>query len=473
MSAQIRIDYIAGTSLDLNELQVEFDSREQFELYIQEVCEKKRADGYLSFSVDSIVKNRDTFKAYMYEGKRFDIAFDKVERRKILDELERLEDSGHPFARVEIESSVDSTRLESKPVIFIGPEILFDSLVLLQSPSLPSRILGIHLGIRSGMPYAEKLVDKADSRLRMLPFIRVVRPTSVIFTKEKARVLLALEKRNANQVDGIVGFQPDSEGDISFTGELKLDLHNSFSHLDNIFLKWQRVADNTQDIEFKIRYPYLFSSSIGIRAGIDQYRQDTTFNQVKLTAGLFSVLDNGSELSVFFESQNVNNLLGQDDVAGRNTSLAQYGLTYDLNGLNDLFNPTNGIRMMSRVSYGDKEVRQTAENGTLQNVDQWTVGLRLEKFIALKKRSTLLFRLSGLHNESDVIIFNELERIGGIHTLRGTDEQSIRASSYSLFTAEYRFITDERSFFSGFVDYGWYEQDADSGYIRDNPLGIG
>jgi hemolysin activation/secretion protein len=65
-------------------------------------------------------------------------------------------------------------------------------------------------------------------------------------------------------------------------------------------------------------------------------------------------------------------------------------------------------------------------------------------------------------------------RIGGLRTLRGFDEESISASSYSIFSLEYRFLLDQNSFFSVFSDYGLYENNTTgSEYIYDTPLGIG
>jgi outer membrane protein assembly factor BamA len=50
---------------------------------------------------------------------------------------------------------------------------------------------------------------------------------------------------------------------------------------------------------------------------------------------------------------------------------------------------------------------------------------------------------------------NELFRIGGYALLRGFDEESIYASEYAVFTAEYRYLVGINSYFFGFSDVGF------------------
>ena len=89
-----------------------------------------------------------------------------------------------------------------------------------------------------------------------------------------------------------------------------------------------------------------------------------------------------------------------------------------------------------------------------RTIGQWVGRIDISKYFPLADRSVLLARLNSYHIDSEVLIFNELDRIGGLSTLRGHDEQSIRASSYAVSTFEYRFLTGERSYLNAFTDYG-------------------
>ncbi|NNC83245.1 MAG: BamA/TamA family outer membrane protein [Flavobacteriales bacterium] len=474
IAAQVTADYHADQVDRFVNWERQFESIDASRAYLDDQVRQQREEGYLSFSIDSMRIDEPSVHYYIYVGQRFDLPSGlNAGHRQKLKKLDRLENNGYPFARLEINNSLDSSLLLSEAVIYPGPLVRFDSLILLQSPQLPAKVIGHHLGIRSGEIYNEELVEDADRRLRQLPFLQVVRNTSVIFSGQKARVLLGVEKRNANQVDGIVGFQPDADGKVSFTGEVQLDLQNAFSHLDAIHLRWQRVADNTQRLEFDIRYPYLFGSRLGVKAGIEQFRQDTTFNQVILNASLFTILENSSSFAAFISSRVVNDLLVSDTVPGSSTRTQQIGVDYEYNALDDRFNPRKGLFLNAGISYGDKEVQSGTGSSEQVSVDQYMAQADLGYFIPIKKRSTCLLQMTGQRMESDVIIPNELYRIGGLKSLRGFDEQSIRASSYLISTLEYRLLFDERSYLTAFVDYAWYEQDVLEGYLSDTPYGLG
>ncbi len=73
------------------------------------------------------------------------------------------------------------------------------------------------------------------------------------------------------------------------------------------------------------------------------------------------------------------------------------------------------------------------------------------------------------------IFKNEVYQIGGYKLLRGFDEESIYASSYTVLTAEYRFFIGLNSYFFGFADGGWAQNNAYGEIQRKDHtyLGIG
>lgn len=455
---------------------VVLDSFEQLNPYLDAKVAEAFQIGYLSFSIDSIRLGDGNTQVFVFSGKLFDLerSLSSSELKALSKNLEELENSGFPFARAVIKSSLDSIGLEQVIAIDQGPFIRTDSLVLLKEEvKLNHGILARHIGFQKNSPYSEIQIRDVDRRLRSLPFLQVVRPTSVVFARDMARVLVGVDERNANQVDGIVGFQPDAEGRTVFTGEFKLGLHNAMNHLDKIDLLWQRVADNTQRLDLGLRIPYLFKSSLGVDAKMSQYRQDSTFNEVSLKAGLFTVLENGDRFEGNIESRTVNNLLNDLMAPRVSSSTIQYGILYHQVRLDDIYNPLSGRKGAIGISYGDKEVSSAEQESEPGKIGQWIARAELHKFSRLGKRSTLMIRANSYHMESDQIIFNELERIGGLKTLRGMDEQSIRASSYLVLTGEYRALTGERSFLSAFFDQGFYQYKTIDESGSDRPYGLG
>jgi hemolysin activation/secretion protein len=68
---------------------------------------------------------------------------------------------------------------------------------------------------------------------------------------------------------------------------------------------------------------------------------------------------------------------------------------------------------------------------------------------------------------------NELFRIGGNNTLRGFNEESIFASTFSIVNLEYRYLLEENSFLFAFFNGAYYENKAINRNIVDRPFGFG
>jgi hemolysin activation/secretion protein len=98
--------------------------------------------------------------------------------------------------------------------------------------------------------------------------------------------------------------------------------------------------------------------------------------------------------------------------------------------------------------------------------------IQLNWFISLSKRH--VFRLA---NQSEFYIAptfyqNEVFRFGGQVSQRGFNEEELRATTRTIFTAEYRFLVDRNSFAFLFFDQSWYENRT-TNYYNDHPYGFG
>ena len=99
----------------------------------------------------------------------------------------------------------------------------------------------------------------------------------------------------------------------------------------------------------------------------------------------------------------------------------------------------------------------------------------IAKPFLVMKRLVIYNELSGYHFVSPNVYFNELYRFGGNKTLRGFNEQSLFASSISIYTMEFRYLLTENSFIRVFGNTAWYMDKSDrQGRISsDTPYGFG
>jgi hemolysin activation/secretion protein len=70
-------------------------------------------------------------------------------------------------------------------------------------------------------------------------------------------------------------------------------------------------------------------------------------------------------------------------------------------------------------------------------------------------------------------LMNELFRIGGMNSLQGFDDRSIRASTYGIASVELRFLMAQIAYINAFFNGAWYEQKITGDYLRDLPFGFG
>ena len=85
---------------------------------------------------------------------------------------------------------------------------------------------------------------------------------------------------------------------------------------------------------------------------------------------------------------------------------------------------------------------------------QFRIRFNAAHYFPVAKKSTLKTEIDGGIFQSQDIFRNELFQIGGSKLLRGFDEESIYASQYAIFTAEYRYLTGINSYLFGFTDVG-------------------
>ncbi len=74
------------------------------------------------------------------------------------------------------------------------------------------------------------------------------------------------------------------------------------------------------------------------------------------------------------------------------------------------------------------------------------------RYFKTGRQTTLKTALNGGWVESPSLFRNELFQLGGFQLLRGFDDESLFASSYLVFTSEYRLLTGQNSFLYAFWD---------------------
>jgi|TARA_Y100000385_G_scaffold291610_1_gene370732 outer membrane protein assembly factor BamA len=403
--------------------------------------------------------------------------------------IDYYENNGYPFASIQFDSvRVKNQKIEAQLKIDKSVEITIDTVIITGTAKISNRYLSNYLGIKSGDLYNEKLIRDIPIRIKELAFTDEYRTAEVEFGIEvnSTKLYVYVNHKKANDFNGIIGFMPDENtGELLITGDIELKLQNAIGKGEVVDVSWKKLQTQTQDLKARIQYPFLFDTPIGVDASLHIYRRDTTFSTVTTDLGIQYIFRGGDYVKVFWEQEQSNLISTFDlDIA---TELPEYadvvinsfGFGSKIEELDYRLNPTRGFDIVGQVGFGNKEIRQ---NPSINPVLYDSLALKSTRtkgqvtaryFIPFFNRHTFMIGNQSGILVNDNLFTNELFRIGGLKTLRGFDEESIFASSYSIFTLEYRFILEENSYFSVFYDQGWYENQSSTTFITDTPFGFG
>ena len=492
----------------------QFDNEVQLIEYLNTIVDEYVQDGFLAAGVDSLEKDSLYYTAYFYRGEK--IVFSEIKKGNIDKEalkkvdferfkngkkkniedflhlryqiLEYYENNGYPFASVGFDSVV-FTNNGISAVLHVEKQALFviDSVVNRGDANISSLYLQQYLNIKESGVYNEAEIQKITQRCEEIPFVKVKKPFGLSFYEDKTKVYLYLDQNMASSFDGVLGVQPSNDIPVKIilTGDVRLNLINSLGKGEHIKLNWRKMDKQTQDISLKFTYPYLFNLPFGVDYDFNLYKKDTSYITVHNDIGIQYYFSLYHFVKIFLQNDNgfivdTKSLEGATVLPSyADISINMPGIAYANTHYDYLYNPKKGYRLLFDVGLGVKKIKENANlnpllyEGLKLKSYQMASSLTADVFLHIKGRSTLMLRNRSGIKKSEELFENELYRIGGLNTLRGFDEESIYASFYSIFTAEYRFILEKRSYISAFFDYCYYENYSINNRTTDRPIGFG
>lgn len=471
--------------------------------------------GYIAANIDSTKKDSLHLDIYLNIGNRY--YFANISRGNVVDllldetgykekiftntpfrynELSKLyeqiitycENNGYPFASIKLDSIIiDSNSFSACLNLNKNIKIIIDSIILKGDAKIAIIYLYNYFGIKPSDLYNESRISKIRTKIDELPFIKEIKPFVIGFTDKNAKIFIYAENKKASQFDGILGVLPNNEtsGKLMLTGDIRLKLLNSFNRGELIDFNWKSLEQNTQDLNLHFVFPFVFSTPFGIDYIFSLYKKDTTYLNLNNIIGIQYLFKGNNFIKVFVDNQK-SSLLSTAGM-GFITALPNYadisttlfGLEYLNQKLDYLLNPRKGHQFKVVAAAGNKKISKNINiNETLYDslelhTTQYKLSFNGSLFVPLIKRATLLMNFNSGMIANTNLFENELFRIGGLKTLRGFDEESIRASFYSILTFEFRYLLDQNSYINIFVNGAYYEKKIVNSFICDRPYGFG
>jgi len=386
-------------------------------------------------------------------------------------------DNGYPFVRLQfVNVVIQGSNMSADLQIDRGKIYVWEDIHVKGDSTITRNYISSLLGIKVGEVYNESALKKIKNRIKQVSFMKEIKPHEILFTKTGAELYVYIKSSPVSSVNGVVGLQPNPVTQkVSFTGELNLKLLNTLKRGELVDIRWQSIRDQTQSMKVRMNYPFLFKTSFGLDGNFQLYKRDTSFIELRTTAGVQYFMSHGSYVKAFYQNIQSNVLSGGNNnptyAKLGTTASNNYGLSYVRQSLDYVPNPSNGHQFQVTGSAGTRTFQLSDTSQVLSSLIL-KGEVSAEFFIPLAKRHVLRVANHTEFYNTEEIFQNELFRFGGLTSQRGFNEDELVASTLSTTTFEYRFLLDQDSHVFAFYDQTWYENNSTT-YTNDQPFGFG
>lgn len=384
--------------------------------------------------------------------------------------LVQLENGGYPFAKIVFTQEYEEqNKLYLNYIIDSGDFFIIDEIIIKCKNKVHEPTILSIINLAAGEPYSEQKIINAQQQIKINGMYKMMRPVEIIFTPGKAKLYFYIEKENASNADGFVGFQQDKiTSKLVLNGYFNLALRNAFNRAEIIEVNWKNNPNKTQNLKLNFEYPYLFKTPIGFGTKVNLFKQDSTFVradsyfELGYTASFY-------KFGVFYQIENssttiqIPNVLYRDYV--KNTAGINLQLAPILNRKLKFYHP----KIQSSFGF----FKYNAD--TLDN--NFSNGKNIKYLVVYKHQIDLLkyFKLNnGIQFEGLLAEFNmtrnELIFFGGLKSIRGFYELELNGNYVAIINNEFEFKPVDVFSVKILYDYAQYH---DNQFNRAQAIGFG
>lgn len=321
------------------------------------------------------------------------------------------------------------------------------------------------LRLHKNETFNQENLKKIYSDFEKFRFVTQTKYPEILFTKDTTKVYVYLEKSKPNKFDGFIGFSNDENKKLAFNGYLDLLLVNTLNVGEEFSLYWKSDGNNQKTFNLGIELPYIFKSPIGLKANLNIFKQDSTFQTTKTAIAIGYFFNYASRIYLGYTSAE------SSDIQNQNTfSLSDYKNSFlttnyefiDFRNSNFLF--PEKTKVSTALGFGSR-------TSNLKSYQQLFITLDLNHTVFLNEKNCINIKSRNYYLQSEHYIINELYRFGGINSIRGFNENSLQANLLTSLLTEYRYILAPSIYAHSILDYGYFKDTVNS--KKGTLLGVG
>ena len=296
-------------------------------------------------------------------------------------------------------------------------------------------------------------------------FVKQVRYPEILFSTDSTKVFCYLEKSKSNNFDGFIGFANNDSRDLTVNGYVDIILNNLLNTGETLFLNWKSDGNDQKTFNASIELPYLFKSPFGLKAQLNIFKQDSTFQNTKTALDLGYFFDYNTRLYLGYQSSESSDIQNQNS-----SSISDYTNSY-ITSQFEFINFKSDEFLFPEKTKIDLKTGVGSRRSKINKNEQVFLNINLKHTFFLNSRNNIQIKSQNYYLNSDSYIVNELYRFGGINSIRGFNENSLQANLFSSLLSEYRYIIASNLYIHSIMDYGYYD-DQTSGN-KGNLVGLG
>lgn len=379
-----------------------------------------------------------------------------------------LVDQGNTFSSLSLtEITKHKEEVSAKLISSKSDTRKIDDIIIKGYTKFPFSYLKHNSRIRKGAIFKKNDVLKKSLTIDNLGFAKNIKAPEVLFEKDSTKVYLYLEKKSANNFDGFLGFSTDTEsGNLELNGYLNLNLINNLNFGERLNLIYKSDGNEQQRFQANITLPYILKTPIGIEAGLEIFKKDSSFLITEQNINLNYLISDKNKIWLGYSSVSSNNLLDNPlpslNINDYNSSFFGVGFNHSRRQNKSLFPIKNFYSI--EIEFGSRKTDNT-------NLNQTKGTLSLGSIFELNQRNSILIKNTASAIFSDNLFTNELFRFGGINSIRGFEENSINASLFNVLNTEYQYILSSNLYIHSIIDYSYFEDETNK--ISDNLTSFG
>ncbi|MES2545134.1 MAG: hypothetical protein V4548_09635 [Bacteroidota bacterium] len=313
--------------------------------------------------------------------------------------------------------------------------------------------------------FNQENLKKIHAAFEKFRFVKQIKYPEILFTKDTTKLYVYLEKSKPNKFDGYIGFANDEKTNLIFNGYLDLLLINNLNSGEELSLYWKSDGKEQKTFNIGIELPYLFKTPFGLKANLNIFKQDSTYQNTKTGFDIGYFFNYNSRIYLGYQSTESSDIQNQNSTSLSDFKSSFTTTNYEYSSFNndDLLFPEK-TKINFKIGYGSRNSKIISNRQTFANLD-------LKHQITLNKKNSLNLRTQNFYLQSDKYITNELFRFGGINSIRGFNENNLQANLFTSLLTEYRFAIASNLYLHSIMDYGYYEDKTIKS--KGNLLGLG